>query len=265
MKLQFVSDLHIEFRGLNFKNLFKYTGDVLAMCGDICAIGNAEDFSYFIEFLKYITPKYKYVLHVAGNHEYYAAHIKYPKDENTIQYVNKTLKGLNKQFPNYIYLNCDLVKLQINKKDYYFLGCTLWTYIKKNDYKEIGDTMNDYRAIYTTSTSGIRQFMVEDSQKLHNKHLKFIRAVLDKYSSNKEPFILLTHHKPINDTVNPDVISQAYASNSYEYFKAPIRAAFFGHTHVSYSKIMNKIHYYSNPLGYPGQRTLFQKDWIVNV
>ncbi len=66
--------MHIEFLGIErVRHLFKITNaDVLVLAGDICSIADREfDNLKFLDFLKYVCPKYKYVLHVAGNHEYY--------------------------------------------------------------------------------------------------------------------------------------------------------------------------------------------------
>lgn len=268
MLIQYVSDLHLEFRGTNFKNLIKPTGDVLIMAGDISAMGTKSDFNNFIKFLKFITPQFKYVLHVAGNHEFYYSDTKGTKNiQCTMQYINKKLKLLESHFNNYKYLDCETITLTINKKKYAFIGASLWAKVCLKDRDKIQKGMNDYNFIYMEDKSSVRKYNITDMQKMYRKHYKYIKDTLEKNKESKTPFILITHHKPVDDTnsAESDIYTQAYESNTYKILKKPIKLAIHGHTHKHYDKTINGIRYVSNPLGYILQPTGFINDLVIKI
>ena len=266
LKIQYVSDLHIEFRGNKFKNLFKVSGDILCLAGDICVCGNPEDFELFINFLKHICPLYSHVIHITGNHEYYAAGVNKIGKNNTIQAVDRMLKKLEKVFDNYHFLNCRTLTLLYGKKKYIFCGATLWTDISKGDKDEVEQRMNDYNHIYYEKGKKIVQFNVTKMKQIHKKHKNFIKRVVKEYKGlPNHVVILITHHKPVADTKNPDILTQAYESDITEIILPPIKLAIHGHTHTHYNKIINKVRYVSNPKGYIGQHTKFVGNLVIKI
>ena len=72
MKIQYMSDLHMEFaensRYLKH-NEFPVTGDVLVLAGDIFYLRN--DVAPLGKFWKWASTNYRQVLIVPGNHDYY--------------------------------------------------------------------------------------------------------------------------------------------------------------------------------------------------
>jgi Icc-related predicted phosphoesterase len=270
MKIQIVSDLHLEFRGEKFTNLFNPSAPILCMVGDICACGNPRDFQIFIKFLKYITPKYQLIFHVAGNHEYYTAGASSNEIKiNTIKDIDIKLKKLKNDFPNYHFLNNDTYELKLkNNKQYIFIGSTLWSFIPKHLYKKIEERMNDYNHIYVkTNKKIIRKFNVLDMQKKHKLAVSFIKKILDTPKLNTN-YILLTHHKPIFDrnSNEQDIYTFAYESKLQNIIiKPPLKLAAHGHTHISYNKIINKVHIISNPKGYINEKTKFNENLAINI
>lgn len=283
MKFQIVSDLHLEFRGNNFINLFVPSAPVLCMVGDICACGNPDDFAVFVNFLKYITPKYSCVLHVAGNHEYYTAGSSNNQiANNTMADIDLRLKNLTKTFSNYHYLNNSTFELVSKKgKHYVFIGTTLWSQIpkkkviineKKHTSMELADLiekrMNDYNHIYVrTKANVVRRYTIVDMQKKHKQAVTFIKKELNKAKSNNI-YILLTHHKPIFDrnSDEQDMLTYAYESPLQDIIiKSPLKLAAHGHTHIPYNKIVNKVRVISNPKGYPNERTQFNDKLAISI
>jgi predicted phosphodiesterase len=267
MLIQYTSDIHLEFRTLDqipklFKNI---NADVLVLAGDICAINTPEDYEKFIAMLKYYTPKYKHVLHVAGNHEAYCTGM--PTTNNCMDAVNRKLKSLSKTYPNYIYLNCDTITLTINKKPYMFIGATLWTKVYFKDREEVQTRMNDYECIYLHKDKKVVKFTVADMQKLHSRHALFIKKAIAESVKTKIPAVLITHHKPVGDTTaeKKNILTQAYESDITSIIVAPVKVCIYGHTHVHYDKVINGVRYLSNPIGYPGQHTLYKNDLGVEV
>ena len=61
VKIQIVSDTHLEFRGENFQKLIKPSAPILFLLGDICACGTTEDFDIYKKFMTFLAPKFKKV------------------------------------------------------------------------------------------------------------------------------------------------------------------------------------------------------------
>lgn len=268
MLLQYSSDIHCEFKDITqipklFKNI---NADVLILSGDICTVNQPVDFEKLIALLSYYSQKYKYIIMVSGNHEYYYTGST-PTKDICMDAVNRKLKALSKTFPNFIYLNCDKVTLSINKKSYTFIGATLWTKVNIKDRPIVETQMNDYDCIFMCKDNVAVKFTVADMQRLHSRHVLFIKKTVESLNGIKTPCILLTHHKPIGDTLELDrkVLTQAYESDITNIIVNPVRLAIHGHTHQHYDKTINGIRYVSNPVGYPNQHTKYQNDLGIEL
>jgi predicted phosphodiesterase len=355
VKIQIVSDTHLEFRGDNFQKLIKPSAPILLLLGDICACGNLDDYEIYKKFITFLSTKFKFIFHVPGNHEYYTVGNKNITIDDTINGIDNKLRKFTSELKNVFFLNNNTVRLKIDKKVYVFIGSTLWTYINPSDRKNIALMMNDYKYIYMepktsstlkspilkassstlkdptlkspilkassstlkdptlkspilkassttlksptlkaptlkasstilkespllsidsdnthTSTQILntikpRRFNTEDMSEMHLKSVKYI---IDEMKTIKptEIAILLTHHKPIKDTVSSDPISQAYESDLKDVIiKAPFKLAGFGHTHVHYDKIINGVAVISNPKGYISQKTKFNDAHSIEI
>jgi predicted phosphodiesterase len=293
MKIQIVSDLHLEFRGKDISSILIPSAPILCMVGDICVCGSSVDFNKFINFLKYFCPKFETILHISGNHEYYTASNATPKDliANTIPEIDKKLRALTKYFPNYHYLNNSTwtYTSSRSKHQYIFVGTTLWTSIpkkmivvdeKKNIKKSLAELvenrMNDYNFIQvpTKTQNGkpsYRRYTVVDMQKKHKIALTFIKKVIahaKKSMSANTTYVLLTHHKPLFDraTNEQDEFTYAYESDLADVLLVPpFVVAAHGHTHKHYDKRVNNVRVVSNPKGYISEPTNFNDKFTVNI
>ena len=71
MKVQFASDLHLEFKeNRNYlqKNPLSVSGDVLVLAGDIGLLGRDDD---YLPFLSWCSDNYEWTFWIPGNHEFY--------------------------------------------------------------------------------------------------------------------------------------------------------------------------------------------------
>ena len=277
VKIQIVSDIHLEFRGDNFQKLIKPSAPILCLLGDICACGTVEDFNIYKKFIAFISPKFKYIFHVPGNHEYYTVGNKNITVDDTVTGVDNKIRNFLKEFKNVFFLNNNVERLKVGKKTYVFIGSTLWSYIKTSDRKIVAGLMNDYQYIYMNATpkqtnkitnvkqNPIRKFNVEDMSIMHVNSVKYITDEMKNVKSG-EVAILLTHHKPIKDSDVSDPVSQAYESDLKDIIiKEPFKLACFGHTHVRYNKIINDVIVISNPKGYISQKTKFDDSFAVDI
>lgn len=261
LRLQYCSDLHLEFKPINqiSKLLKNVDADILVLAGDISAINNHEDYLKFLFLISHYSKKYKYILHVSGNHEYYAVT---KASETSISDVNKKFKALMKMYPKYIYMDCDNITLNINDKPYMFAGATLWTKVNPDDYEYVQNSMNDYSHIYTDDAT----FTVQSMQKIHSKHTTFLKRAIKKADETKTPLIIITHHKPVLENADAVRLNQAYEVDMSKVFvSSNIKLAIHGHTHVNYDKVINGVRYVSNPKGYVGQKCGFKKDLFIDI
>lgn len=150
MKIQVVSDLHLEFGTISIENA---GADVLILSGDICTakdltdrdvynvMGEHTKSSKYHTFFQEVCARFNKVVYVAGNHEHY--HGDYA---TSIPRLREKLSYLN----NLIILDKEVVDID----GVLFVGGTLWTDMNKEDpitLNHIVGVMNDYRIIEDSS------------------------------------------------------------------------------------------------------------------
>jgi len=263
VKIQIVSDIHLEFRGENFQKLIKPSAPILFLLGDICVCGTDSDFEVYKKFIKFLAPQYKYIFHVPGNHEYYTAGSK-NITKDTIQSIDIKIRKYTKQFNNVYFMNNDTIRFEIDGRSYVFVGTALWTMVSPENRKMIGSRMNDYSHIYFLDKLQIRKFTVNDMSAIHEKSVRYVKKIMKTIKSG-EIALLLTHHKPILDN-SKDEFHQAYESDLANIIiKHPFKLAAHGHTHVRYDKVINNVRVVSNPKGYVSQKTRFDDSFVVDI
>lgn len=235
MKIQLLSDLHVEFE----PSAYQQTDcDVVVLAGDIhtktrgieWAIKNIPD-----------AP----VLYVLGNHEYYGK--TYPK---LIDEAKKMAEGSNVRI-----LENEVVTLGgVN-----FLGCTLWTDFELYDDPRIAgfhcqQTMNDYRKIKKLpSYSKIRSI---DIARIHKASKAWLSKELEARKGAKN--VVVTHHAPslrsVSAEFQSDLTTAAYASKLESFIKKYSPSCWLhGHMHNSSDYLIGNCRVLCNPLGYPGE------------
>ncbi|OFX20542.1 MAG: hypothetical protein A2033_01110 [Bacteroidetes bacterium GWA2_31_9] len=71
MKIQYVSDLHLEFiknKGYWHKTPIQPVGEIMLLAGDIVTLEKAK---LHRDFFKYLSDNFKFTYWIPGNHEYY--------------------------------------------------------------------------------------------------------------------------------------------------------------------------------------------------
>lgn len=263
MSIQIVSDLHLEFRGNKFSGLITPSAPILGLLGDICVCGTTNDYNIFKDFIKYISKKFEYILFITGNHEYYSD--KKATHDDTINGINKKIKSYFKKYDNIFFLNNDSIKIELKGKKYIFIGSTLWSHIPNDIKPRVCKLMNDYSTIRIEENGEIRLFNIDDMTKLHNTAVKYIKKAIKKCKPD-ETIILLTHHKPIITKDLSDIYTYAYETDlTHNIIKKPVILAAHGHTHEHMNLLINDVRIISNPKGYPGQKTNFNKSLSYNI
>lgn len=261
LSIQYISDTHVEFYGSRSKYGFvEPRGDILVMAGDICCATEVE-FEYYKKFVNEYVTKFKHIILIAGNHEYYSDK---PSAANTIQAVDKRLADFAASYKNVHYLNNKAIKLRHQDTDYVIIGSTLWTHIPKQYHSEMTRAMNDYSHICVQDKDKVRALTPLDVNAMHERSVNFIKRALARVG--KARAIVITHHKPYDLTPEEDrsAVTYAYASDQKKLIE---HAALwiFGHVHVASSVRIGGCRIVSNPRGYPYQRTMYNAERVVLV
>ena len=244
MKIDYVSDIHLEFdscsddfmsaassvntRSTQFK-------DTLVLAGDI----NIKTRHRWVEFMSF---RYKHVVYVFGNHEYYGSYIE--------GIERKTRAAL---------AHCDNVHILQNESvaldGVTFHGATLWSDFEKGNplsYMACGDKnggLNDFRLIRIDE--GKRRFTPTRCHTEHNVAKVFLRENV------KEGDVVVTHHAPTYNSIAPKYrgskINGAFASDlSDVILETNPKFWFHGHTHSSSDYMVGNTRVLCNPRGYAG-------------
>jgi Icc-related predicted phosphoesterase len=233
MKIQILSDLHLEFEDHHYLSC---DCDVVVLAGDIATKGLGVKWA-----LKHI--KDKPVIYVLGNHEFYGK--TYPKHiyelkelaENTnIHILEKDVKTVN----------------GVN-----FIGTTLWT-----DFEILGDpriagyecqqVMTDYKKI--RRLPGYSKIRSLDTAIYHKHSKAWLQKELEQRTG--EMNVVVTHHGPSIQSVpeyyREDIVTSAYVSDMEELIlKYQPKAWIHGHLHNSSDYLIGNTSILCNPKGYP--------------
>jgi predicted phosphodiesterase len=270
MNIQIVSDIHAEFWDSKDKfNFIKPSAPVLALLGDICCCGSEDDFNTFKRFINEILPYYEQIIFVSGNHEYYFN----PSKKITPAYAN-TIQGIDDRIrsffvatsPKLYYLNNSSISIATKKNKYLIIGATLWSWTPEEYRKKIQESMNDYKYVYISELNKIRLINANDIAALHLKSYKYIKTQINKAKKIGQQVIVLTHHKPyLSPTYDASTLDSAYESDLSSLFDAPVVLWGYGHTHVADNSMQGATWLYSNPKGYPKQKTKYNKAAVLKI
>jgi hypothetical protein len=257
MKIQLISDLHLEFRANRewlIKNPIIPKGELLLIAGDTCCLERPEDADFFHQ---QIAKDFDHIISVMGNHEFYGSKIDfvYPS------YIAKISD-------NHFCLNNDVFFY----KDLKIIVSILWSYVPLYWAKTLENGLNDYHYIRRANPDGCaRVIRVADTNEYHNNSVAFIEDELSKQFSGKT--ILLTHHLP------------SYSCISVDFKGSPLNAGFAtrldgliernphllywfcGHSHDFSSINAHNTKVVRNPLGYVfrDEQHDFLRDFVVEV
>lgn len=251
-----ISDLHIEFDRFFYNRYFKKRPDlhdvyeptvldtdkntVLGIAGDI------DSKKHTIAFLKKMSTRFKAVVAVLGNHDYWR--------RDFTSHANNIKAELKREgYDNVHLLDRDSVVIEGHR----FIGATLWTDFNKGDtllMNQSASLMNDYKFLRKDNYE--RRVIPADILGEHRKAVKFIFDFADK----DESMIVLSHHAPSFKSVDYSrygfgPINSLYATE----FGNDIAYSNFllwhhGHTHSSKKYKIYNTDIICNPRGYCGSQ-----------
>lgn len=241
VKLQIVSDLHIEFTkspARNWNKIIQPRAPYLCILGDLCPLNEKNRVRHF---LQRVCPHFKKVFYVFGNHEFFSDNL------------NRSISSLSREFkvwareavPNLTVLDNKCVEVE----GVVLVGATLWTYIPPEDEEEAVEARNDFRVIATDKRKWLTP---KDTNRMHEESVKYIEQCVVAADEAKMPVVVLTHHAPLHEgTSDPVYEVDSSASTDLSYLFSPcIKLWAFGHTHYSCDFVYRSTRVYSNPRGY---------------
>ncbi len=235
MKIQYASDLHLEFpenkKFLSTKPI-KPVGDVLLLAGDIVPFAVMDKHK---DFFSYVSDHFEATYWIPGNHEYYYSDL---KDRSGT--FHEKIKG-NVHLLNNSIIKCENVDL---------IFTTLWSEIRPANQWLIHVSMNDFRVIkYGDDILSIEQY-----NSLHKESISFLNLALA--STEKEKTVVISHHAPTfmnyPEAYKGNALNEAFAVELFD-FIAKHQPDFwiYGHTHGNTPDFsIGRTRLLTNQLGY---------------
>ncbi|MEJ7642907.1 MAG: metallophosphoesterase [Candidatus Nitrosocosmicus sp.] len=215
MKLQYCSDLHLEFpdnKKYLKENSLQPKGDVLLLAGDVVpfiAIDNHKD------FFNYVSDNFQLTYWIPGNHEYY--------------YSDAATKSgmINQKIRNNVFL---VNNMSVHYKNVKIIFTTLWSKISPANEWQIERGMSDFHAIkYNRYRFSSLQF-----NQMHEESIQFLKSEQAKNHVGKT--VVVTHHVPTflhyPEKYKSDILNEAFAAELFDFIESSdIDYWIYGHHH----------------------------------
>ncbi|MCW3128179.1 MAG: metallophosphoesterase [Bacteroidetes bacterium] len=252
MKIQYCSDLHLEFPENDLllqRSPLEVAGDVLILSGDIVPFRFMSKFAHFFD---YISDHYKTVYWLPGNHEYYGSDASERSGE-----VYEEIRS------NVFLVN----NIAVKEGDLRLVFSTLWAYIHPDNEYFITKGISDFRAIKYKH----RQLQANHFNYLHHTCMTFLKNTLNEKVSGQT--IVATHHVPTklnypaqykNSVYNDAFVVELYdliADTQPDYW-------IYGHHHTNTPAFnIEKTVLLTNQLGYvhSGEHLTFNRGAYVSI
>jgi Icc-related predicted phosphoesterase len=232
MKLQIMSDLHLEFPGSKYKYLENAGADILVLAGDITSLENIDAARNEIGWF---CSNWDKVVYVPGNHEFYGT-------SPTIALAN--LRILEQEHPN---LNCIITKIHTT---------TLWF----GDDPSVTDrhkrSLNDFKKI-----SDFEPWVYEENTQA--------RLILRREVQIGD--IIVTHHAPSYMSVptkySGSILNRFFVSDCEDIIEAHQPSLWIhGHMHDSTDYLIHNTRVVCNPKGYPHEPNYkFDSSLVISI
>lgn len=249
MKIQLVSDLHMEFAPITIKNA---GADVLVLSGDITV---ADYFKrsetspkwaladYWRYWFEDVCAEFDKVIYVMGNHEHY---------NGRFDDTRQTLSDALDHIPNLYILD----NQTLDVGDVRFVGTTLWTDFNRDSMGAkltVQSQLNDYHSIKRVRNGNYMKLRPNDTLFYHYDAIKLI----DRVAQEHDKVIVVGHHAPSFKSVAPKykdagLLNYGYYSDleRFMFDRPSIKLWTHGHIHSSSDYYIGDTHIVANPRGY---------------
>jgi hypothetical protein len=249
MKVQYVSDLHLEFYDkqntgtITPSEMLRPSAPYLVLAGDI----GIPELKSYSTFLNWCSNHWTKVFLVAGNHEYYNYRCPVKTDMKTKQELLRTLcKGV----PNVFFLDCDSVYLP--EENVRILGCTLWSEIPDCLHEKVVTYMNDSRQIFKEKDVPFTPWGMSER---HQREKQWLNQEIHKCELTNEKCLVVTHYLPsyslIAEKYQGHFLNACFASDCEDLMRPPVVGWICGHSHTGVKLNLHGVRCSMNPYGYP--------------
>jgi Icc-related predicted phosphoesterase len=280
MKIQLVSDLHLEFEDVNIKN--ESGADVLILSGDILvaddlrnqpadlSLADIPDEGYgrarralrYRDFFLRVSFQFEHVIYIMGNHEHY--HGKFDKSAGIIR---ETIGYLNIH-------NIHLLDRDIKEIDgVHFVGGTMWTDCNKGDpmtQYHLEHCMTDFRVIRIAGEN-FKKFLPMRTVMEFTKTRDYFKTVIGNLPKDAK-IVVCSHHAPSHLSIheiykNDTLMNGGYSSDLSEFIldHPQIKLWTHGHMHNNFDYMIGDTRVVCNPKGYPGENGDFENNLILEI
>ncbi|MBU2554196.1 MAG: metallophosphoesterase [Bacteroidetes bacterium] len=251
MKIQYASDLHIEFpenKAFLKANPLKPVGDILVLSGDIVpfAVMNKHD-----DFFSYVSDHFENTYWIPGNHEYYYSDLK-----------NRTGAFHEKIKENVHLLNNTV----IHHGEVDLIFSTLWSHIGMTNQWKIENSLSDFQVIKSEGN----KLTTWQYNQIHEECTSFLKeALLTKINKS----VVVSHHAPTfynyPEKYKGDALNEAFAVELFDLIeRMGPKYWIYGHTHINNKDFtIAGTHVITNQLGYVayGEHNDFSNDMVVKI
>jgi Icc-related predicted phosphoesterase len=250
MRIQIMSDLHIShwgtYMGVNywqrdFPEQTQTDADVLVLAGDIVALGPRE-WRWSVARLQEFMARYKQVLYVPGNHEFYGTTI---ADTDLIKLGQET--GVYTLYPGKV------VEIQGQR----FLGGVMFQPNRRNRRLPWpADRISDHHCI-------------RDFRRQAPQEFQALKSWLEQ--ELRQDDIVVTHHAPCLGSLDAqwvgDPCNRWFITPEMEplILDRKPRLWLHGHVHTGFDYMFGATRIIANPMGYPGEGVRFNPKLIVET
>ena len=235
MKIQYASDLHLEF--LENKEFLKRNPllagvDVLLLAGDIAPFAVMDKHA---DFFNYISDSFKTTYWIPGNHEYYNSDI------------SIRTGSFNEKIKDNLFL---VNNISVIHENVILIFSTLWTHISPENQFDIRQRLSDFHAIKSNN----KGLTPDHYNLLHEQCSTFLNKEISKAGTEKK--VIVTHHVPtlINypEKYIGDSLNEAFAVEMHdEVLRSDAEFWIFGHHHSDTPDFqIGKTSLVTNQLGY---------------
>lgn len=232
VKIQVISDLHLEAspveKATDIVNVSS-GADVLIIAGDL---GSFYDLDPMYKFFECLSPWYKYILYVIGNHEYY----RHPSFSvarlgdlrHRAERMFKTIENLH---------ILDRKSVRIN--GVVFAGATLWSDVERE---------SDVWPEFIRHKLRVSKHVYKS---LYKRDYTWIRRTIDSCRKTGDPLVVITHHAPTFTSLRRrGRYESLYASNLDHLIRKENMVMWIhGHTHHNIDRRVRGVNVVSNQRG----------------
>ncbi|OJJ95467.1 hypothetical protein ASPACDRAFT_126885 [Aspergillus aculeatus ATCC 16872] len=254
---QVLSDLHLEINQQYLSYEIPACAEHLILAGDI---GRLADYEHYRDFLQRQTDRFKVVLLILGNHEFYtgpyAAGLEKARQLEQEPSLNGRLIVLNQ------------TRYDVPGSNVSVLGCTLWSKVpdesreivqaKIQDFRKItGWTVDAHNAMHDADLAWLQEEIQSIRQENHQDET-MTRAGKRSPPSTSRPrrsILVVTHHAPSLERTSAPQHAQnpwrfAFGTEILSQTSEGVQAWVFGHTHHSTEFKAGSVKVVSNQRGY---------------